>query len=150
MQPAVVPLGTLQHQLPRGCAAHLCLLDLGASTWPVGLLGKPEAAMALHCQERRPERYMGCFFWKLSCGLISVCTIQWQGSDGLRLYTVPTPLARGAPAAVHRARECSLAVRGDRIFNLLPANISNQDGNFEVFKNDLDNWTSSWGCRTSL
>ena len=51
---------------------------------------------------------------------------------------MPVPLARGVAAAVRRARERSLAVRGARIFNLLPASLRNQDGSFEVFKNYLN------------
>ena len=48
------------------------------------------------------------------------------------------PLARGAPAAVRRARERSLSVRGAKIFNLLPASLRNEEGDFDLFKNHLD------------
>ena len=51
---------------------------------------------------------------------------------------MPAPLARGAPAAVRRARECSLGVRGARLFNLLPASLRNETGNFIKFKKHLD------------
>ena len=51
---------------------------------------------------------------------------------------VPAPLAMGVPAAVSWARERSLAVKGAHIFNLLPANLCNKDGNFDLFKNHLD------------
>ena len=94
--------------------------------------------LRLYSQERRRERYMVCFLWKLSRGLISGYNIQWQRSDRRGLYAVPAHLARGAPAAVRRARERSLAVKGAKIFNLLPASLRNQDGSFEVFKNHLD------------
>ena len=94
--------------------------------------------LRLYSQERRRERYMVCFLWKLSRGLISGYHLKWQRSDRRGLYAVPAPLARGAPAAVRRARERSLAVRGARIFNLLPASLRNEDGNFELFKNHLD------------
>ena len=93
--------------------------------------------LRLYSQEWRTEIYMACFLWKLF-GLISGYTIQWQRSDRRGLYGLPEPLARAAPGAVRRARERSLAVRGTMIFNLLPASLSNQDGNFEVFKNHLD------------
>ena len=52
------------------------------------------------------------------------------------------PLARGAPAAVRRARESSLAVRGARLFNLLPASLRNQAGSFDTFKIHLDTFLS--------
>ena len=94
--------------------------------------------LRLYSQERRRERYMVCFLWKLSRGFISGYNIQWQRSDRRGLYAVPAHLARGAPAAVRRARERSLAVRGAKIFNLLPASLRNQDGSFGIFKNHLD------------
>ena len=45
---------------------------------------------------------------------------------------------KGAPNAVHQAREGSLSVRGARIFNLLTASLCNEDGDFDLFKNHLD------------
>ena len=51
---------------------------------------------------------------------------------------MPPPLARGAPATVRRARERSLSVRGARIFNLLPASLRSEEGDFDLFKNHLD------------
>ena len=94
--------------------------------------------LRLYSQERRRERYMVCFLWKLSCGLVSGYDLQWQWSDRRGRYAVPAPLARGAPAAVRRARECSLGVRGARLFNLLPASLRNETGNFIKFKKHLD------------
>ena len=94
--------------------------------------------LRLYSQERRRERYMVCFLWKLSRGLISGYNVKWQRSDRQGLYAVPTPLARGAPAAVRRARERSLSVRGAKIFNLLPASLRNEEGDFDLFKNHLD------------
>ena len=64
----------------------------------------------LYSRERRRERYMVCFLWKLSRGLISSYNIQWQRSDRRGLYAVPSPLA----------------------------SLRNQDGSFEVFKNHMD------------
>ena len=94
--------------------------------------------LRLYSQERRRERYMICFLWKLSCGLIGGYNIRWQQSDRRGLYAMTAPLARGAPAAVRRARESSLAVRGARLFNLLPASLRNQAGSFDTFKRHLD------------
>jgi hypothetical protein len=94
--------------------------------------------LRLYSQERRRERYMLCFLWKLSQGLIGGYDIRWQCSDRRGRYALPAPLARGAPAAVRRARESSLAVRGARLFNLLPASLRNQAGSFDTFKTHLD------------
>ena len=75
--------------------------------------------LQIYSQERRGERYMVCFLWKISRGLISGYNLKWHRSDRRGLCTVPTPLAKGVPAAVCRARERSLAIKGARIFNHL-------------------------------
>ena len=98
--------------------------------------------LGLYSQERRRERYMVCFVWKLSQGLIGGYSLRWQWSDRRGRYVVPAPLARGAPAAVRRARERSLAVRGARLFNLLPASLRSETGTFELFKSHLDSFLS--------
>ena len=77
---------------------------------------------------------MVCFLWKLSRGY----NLNWHRSDRRGLYTVPAPLARGATAAVRRAREHSLAVKVAQIFVLLPASLRNEERNFDLFKNHLD------------
>ena len=52
---------------------------------------------------------------------------------------MPNQIVAKAPAMVRRAREASLAVKGARLFNLLPANIRNIDSdNVEIFKKELD------------
>ena len=56
---------------------------------------------------------------------------------------MPLPLARGVPGSVRRARERSLAVRGARIFNLLPASLRSETGDFALFKNHLDIFLST-------
>ena len=55
---------------------------------------------------------------------------------------MPASLDRGAPAAVRRARKSSLAVRGARLFNLLPASLRNQAGSFDTFEIHLDTFLS--------
>jgi hypothetical protein len=104
---------------------------------PLNYWGKLEV-LRIYSQERRRERYMVCFLWKLSRGLISGYNLKWHRSDRRGLYAVPAPMARGAPAAVRRARERSLAVKGAQIFNLLPASLRNEEGDFDLFKNHLD------------
>ena len=100
-------------------------------------------SLRLYSQERRRERYMVCFLWKLSQGLVTGYKITWQWSDRRGRYAVPLPLARGAPGSVRRARERSLAVRGARIFNLLPASLRSETGDFALFKNHLDIFLST-------
>ena len=86
---------------------------------------------------------MVCFLWKLSCGLITGYNMRWQWSNRRGKYAVPAALARGAPAAVRRARERSLTVRGAMLFNQLPAVLRNQTCSFASFKNQLDVFLSS-------
>ena len=50
-------------------------------------------------------------------------------------------MATKASAAVRKAREASLQVRGARLFNLLPVDLRSIDGcSVELFKSGLDAW----------
>ena len=52
---------------------------------------------------------------------------------------VVASINRSSPAAVKRARENSLSVKGAKMFNLLPSSIINVDGNkVEQIKSKLD------------
>ena len=59
--------------------------------------------LQLYSQEQRRQRYMICFLWNLSCGLIKGYNIRWQWSDRRGKYAVPAPLVTGALSAVRRA-----------------------------------------------
>ena len=55
----------------------------------------------------------------------------------------PNQVVGGAPAAVRRARESTLGVKGARLFNLLPASIRNiNSDNTDTFKSALDSFLS--------
>ena len=57
---------------------------------------------------------------------------------------VPKTVVKSAPAAVRKAREMTLGVRGAQLFNLLPANIRNMNtDHVDTFKNHLDVFISS-------
>ena len=94
----------------------------------------------MYSQERRRERYMIIFLWKISQGMVNGFTVQFTSSSGRRGRTaLPHDVVGSSPASVRRARESSLGVKGARIFNLLPADIRNVDSNdVEVFKKELD------------
>jgi hypothetical protein len=95
--------------------------------------------MRVYSQERRRERYQICFLWKLSQGLVEGYTIDWQWSDRRGRLAIPKNIPRSAPTKVKQARERTLAVHGERIFNLLPVNLRNENsGDFALFKNHLD------------
>ena len=95
--------------------------------------------LRVYSQERRRERYMICFLWKLSQGLVSGYSITWQFHDRRGRLAVPRSSPRTAPTKVRAARERTLAAHGARLFNLLPKNLRNENsGDFALFKNNLD------------
>ena len=56
---------------------------------------------------------------------------------------IPLPVSRG-PAALRKAKEGSLAVRGAALFNSMPALLRNSDhGDIGMFKNHLDHYLSN-------
>ena len=53
-------------------------------------------------------------------------------------------MASKSPAAVRKAREASLQVKGARLFNLMPLNLRCMTGvSVDTFKADLDSWLAS-------
>ena len=57
---------------------------------------------------------------------------------------IPKQVVRNCPAAVRRARENSLAVKGALMFNLLPENLRTMNTeHIDTFKNHLDVFLSS-------
>ena len=53
------------------------------------------------------------------------------------------PIVSGSAAAVKKARESSLQVKGARLYNLLPKDMRDmQGGTVDTFKASLDSWLS--------
>ena len=96
----------------------------------------------LYSQERRRERYVMIFLWKISEGLVKGFDVKFSDNDtGRGRMAQPHAYVRTAPAAVRRARESSLGVKGCRLFNLLPANIRSMTGcPVDTFKKSLDDF----------
>ena len=71
--------------------------------------------LQLYSQERRRERYMIVFLWKISQGLVSGYDLQFStvGTRRGRIIT-PKPMVKSASTIVRNASERSLAVKGDR------------------------------------
>ena len=94
----------------------------------------------LYSQERRRERYMCIFIWKISQGLVSGYTLPFTCmSSRTGRKVVPATISPSAPASVKKARASSLAVKGAQLFNLLPLNLRNSEhGDVLMFKNHLD------------
>ena len=100
-------------------------------------------AMNLYSQERRRERYMIIFLWKISQNMIKGYSVPFSTSERRGRTVVPHQVDPSAPAVVRRARESSLSVKGARIFNLLPVTLRNIDcDNVENFKSELDKFLS--------
>ena len=94
----------------------------------------------LYSQERRRERYIVIFLWKISQGLVSGYNVAFTPrSDRTGRKVIPAQVVMSSPAAVRNARAGSLAVKGAQLFNLLPTNLRNSDqGDILMFKNHLD------------
>ena len=96
----------------------------------------------IYSQERRRERYMVIFLWKISQGMVKGYNVMYTSVIGRRGRTaLPRDVVHSSPSLVRKARESSIGVKGARIFNLLPAHIRNIDAdNVETFKKSLDSF----------
>ena len=86
------------------------------------------------------------FLWKIAEGLVKGYSIDFTHCDiGRRgRMALPKPYIRTAPAAVRRARESSLGVKGCRLFNLLPAELRSMTGcSVNTFKKHLDEFLAT-------
>ena len=96
--------------------------------------------LRMYSQERRRDRYQCIFIWKISMNLVSGYSLEFN-NEGTRRgrECVVASIHRNSPAAVRRARESSLSVKGARMFNLLPSYIRNINSNkVDHFKTKLD------------
>ena len=101
------------------------------------------ASLKMYTQERRRERYQIIFIWKISQGLVQGYHMVFTSSDRRGRMAVPHAVLRHTPAAVRRAREASLGVKGVKIFNLLPVWLRNLSGvTVDQFKGELDKFLS--------
>ena len=80
--------------------------------------------LKLNSQERRRDRYTIIFIWKVAMGLTDGYPMEFTSTANRRgrectVKIVPS----SAPNSVKKARENSLAVKGSKMFNLLPSEI---------------------------
>ena len=107
--------------------------------------------LKLYSQERRRERYQIIFLFKLSQGLTQGYNIQFTTDARRGRLAQPKYVNWHAPATVRRARESSLAVKGVKLYNLLPKAIRNHDAKkVDSFKIMLDNFLSSVADQPSV
>ena len=99
----------------------------------------------IYSQERRRERYIVIFLWKISQGLVQGYDIRFTGTNGRRGRTaLPNEIINSSPASIRRARESSIGVKGAKLFNLLPLDLRNLNSNsVDTFKTNLDNFLST-------
>jgi ribonuclease P/MRP protein subunit RPP40 len=98
----------------------------------------------LYSQERRRERYQIIFIWKCLQGYVQGYPINTLQSPRRGRLIEVSPLQNQAPAAVKKAREASLSVKGARLFNLIPRDLRDTNtGTVDQFKFRLDEWLAT-------
>ena len=101
-------------------------------------------ALKLYSLERRRERYMAIYIWKIIVGLV-------PNLDGTRKVVVlhsdrrgrtcrVPPVTRTATAKIKRLQEDSLPVLGARLFNCLPRETRGYNGSLESLKVKVDSY----------
>ena len=103
--------------------------------------------LKLYSVQRRYERYSIIYTYKIIEGLapnLSANKLQVLLNDRRgRKCKVPSVSGYQCPSAVRNAREASLAVRGPKLFNILPKSIRNVTGvSVNTFKRKLDHFLS--------
>jgi hypothetical protein len=101
------------------------------------------AELKLYSQERRRERYTIIFLWKIAQQLVQGYSMDFVQNPRRGRLAVVHSLVPSAPAAVKRAREASLQVKGSKLFNLIPLELRGMTGTVLQFKSGLDSWLSS-------
>ena len=99
------------------------------------------AQLKLYSQERRRERYQIIYIWKVSQLLVGWYSFPFYNNIRRgRLVEIP-PVISSSPAAVRKAKEGSMKVKGARLFNCIPQEVRDLTGvNVATFKANLDIW----------
>ena len=99
------------------------------------------SSLRMYSQERRRERYQIIFVWKVLQGLVQGYTLTCSDHPRRGRCVNICPYNRNSPSAVRNAREATLAVKGAKLFNLLPRALRDiQSGTVDQFKAQLDKW----------
>ena len=104
--------------------------------------------LKLYSLERRRERYLIIYVWKMIRGLVpnfeEAGSIKLQTESGRRGKLCEIP--RRIPGSAHRVetlRENSLVVLGPRLFNCLPRDARDWEGSLETFKEKVDTFLTT-------
>ena len=103
--------------------------------------------LGLYSLERRRERYVIIYVWKVLQGLVPnfaerVTLTSYVNERRGRFCRVPSRI-RQAMGRVQTAREASLPLAGPGLFNCLPQETRNYGGSLEGFKRRLDTFLST-------
>ena len=84
------------------------------------------------------------FIWKISQELVKGCNVTFSNTGRRGRMIIPNTVVKSSPAAVRRARESSLGVKGAKAFNFLPAYLRNLNTvSVDIFKANLDAYLST-------
>ena len=107
------------------------------------------SVLGLYSLERRRERYMALYMWKMIKGITPMILsgtdpeVTQVDSQRRGRHCVIPKIDRRAPAVVQTLLENSLPVRGSRIFNTLPRSLREWEGGLQSFKSRLDKYLRS-------
>ena len=98
-------------------------------------------SMNLYSLERRRERYMIIYVWKMIEGLVPNIGLFYHESGRRgRLCDIPA-IRRKASLRIQSLQDSSFKVRGPQLFNMLPPSLRSITGcNISSFKKALDKW----------
>ena len=107
--------------------------------------------LKLYSLQRRRERYIIIYVWKILEGLVpnisdplSPSAIHVRDNERLGRRCQVPPIARSAPSQIQKIRESSFSVMGPRIFNSLPRHIRDiRACTVNQFKSKLDKFLSA-------
>ena len=100
--------------------------------------------MSLLSQECRREPYIVIVPWKISKSMVNGYQVLFYVHLGKGRLIGQNQLVKAVPSKVRKARDCSLAAKDAKIFNLLPYLIRNMDSDdVNLFKHILDFFLSS-------
>ena len=96
--------------------------------------------LKLYSLERRRERYLILYLWKMMEGLVPVCVDLKRRNRGRNGRSIKLPLlSRTASARVRSLRESSFFIQSVKLFNALPRGIRDLSGcSIEKFKRQLN------------
>ena len=101
----------------------------------------------LHSLQRRRERYIIIYTWKIIYDLVPNLTgenrIQVHWTDRFGIQCILPKLNRGASDRIKTCKDNSFVFRGPKLFNCIPDNIREFDGTPEALKTRLDKFLNS-------